>query len=310
MAGHRRIWVAVVTVLLLGAGTLLVVDRAGERGEAPTSTLVQPATSTSASTTSTTPTEPPSSSTVIIPTTATTAPTTPSAPAVAVRRVETSRRVVALTFDAGSDVGNASAILDVLDTNGLRATFGMTGRWAEQNPALVRRIVAEGHQLVNHTYDHPSFTGRSTGDAALSQADRRDQLARAEQAVHTAAGVSMAPWFRPPYGDEDASVRADVGAAGYRYELLWTVDSLGWKGVAPDEVVQRCLDAAATGPSTCSTWAPLRPTTPRSSASSTASVPAGTASPPPLGCSSSPEPEPRPRGFAEDWRATAPEYGR
>ena len=46
---------------------------------------------------------------------------------------------------------------------GVTASFGMTGRWAEQNPDLLRRIVREGHHLINHTYDHESFTGRSTG---------------------------------------------------------------------------------------------------------------------------------------------------
>jgi peptidoglycan/xylan/chitin deacetylase (PgdA/CDA1 family) len=155
--------------------------------------------------------------------------------------------VVALTFDAGSDTGYAWAILDVLAADGIRATFGMTGRWAEANPDLVRRMVADGHQLVNHSYDHPSFTGRSTGSAPISQVERLDQLARADAAVRAAAGVTMAPWFRPPYGDEDASVRADVARAGYRYELLWTVDSLGWKGLPAGDVVRRCLDGAAPG---------------------------------------------------------------
>ena len=55
------------------------------------------------------------------------------------------------------------------------------------------------------------------------------------------------PWFRPPYGDEDESVRADVALAGYQYELLWTVDSLGWKGTPPASVVTRCLDGAVPG---------------------------------------------------------------
>lgn len=46
------------------------------------------------------------------------------------------------TFDAGSDTGHATEILDILAANGVRATFGMTGRWADANPALVRRMVA------------------------------------------------------------------------------------------------------------------------------------------------------------------------
>jgi peptidoglycan/xylan/chitin deacetylase (PgdA/CDA1 family) len=154
---------------------------------------------------------------------------------------------VALTFDAGSDTGRTAAILDTLAANHVRATFGLTGTWAEANPGLVRRMVAEGHQLVNHTYDHESFTGRSTGEPALSRGERLEELARAEVTIRSAGGTSTLPWFRPPYGDEDESVRVDVAAAGYRYELLWTVDSLGWKGTSPSSVVTRCLDGAAPG---------------------------------------------------------------
>jgi hypothetical protein len=102
-------------------------------------------------------------------------------------------------------------------------------------------------RLVNHSYDHRSFTGQSTGEPALSRGERLDQLARTEAAVGAAANTTTLPWFRPPYGDEDPSVRADVAAAGYRYELLWTVDSLGWRGISPDEVVQRCLKRAVPG---------------------------------------------------------------
>ena len=115
------------------------------------------------------------------------------------------------------------------------------------NPVLVRRMVAEGHQLVNHSYDHPSFTGRSTGDRPLSRSERLDQLARADAAIAAATETTTVPWFRPPYGDEDASVRADVALAGYRYELLWTVDSLRWRGATTATVVQRCLDGAVPG---------------------------------------------------------------
>ena len=153
----------------------------------------------------------------------------------------------ALTFDAGSDAGFTSEILDTLARNGIHATFGITGRWADANPALLHRIAAEGHQVVNHSYDHPSFTGQSTGTAPLSRAARLDQLARADAAIIRATGVSTKPWFRPPYGDEDAGVRADVGSAGYRYELMWTVDSLGWKGLDADGVVERCLTQAVPG---------------------------------------------------------------
>ena len=165
----------------------------------------------------------------------------------ALYRGPASRDVVALTFDAGSDCGYAAQILDILAAEGIKATFGMTGRWAETNPDLVRRMADEGHLLLNHTYDHRSFTGASTGAAALTAAERRDELARADQAVAAITGRSMAPWFRPPYGDVDASVNADLGAAGYRWNVLWTVDSLGWKGLSADDIEARCLDRAGAG---------------------------------------------------------------
>jgi peptidoglycan/xylan/chitin deacetylase (PgdA/CDA1 family) len=168
-------------------------------------------------------------------------------PAVVLRRGDPSRRVAALTFDAGSDVGHTSRILDVLASNGVVATFGLTGAWASAHPELVERMAREGHQLVNHSYDHPSFTGRSTATPPLSRADRFDQLARAEAAICDAGGAPAVPWFRPPYGDEDASVREDVALAGYRYLLMWTVDSLGWRGLAAPDIVQRCLAGAQNG---------------------------------------------------------------
>ncbi len=152
-----------------------------------------------------------------------------------------------MTFDAGSDVGHAPEILDVLQRNGITASFGMTGQWADAHPELVARMVDEGHHLINHTYDHLSFTGQSTGEAPLSRDERIGQLERAEESIGAAAGRGAAPWFRPPYGDYDTSVLVDVGSVGYSYVVMWSVDSLGWKGAPVAEVTERCLDAAVPG---------------------------------------------------------------
>jgi peptidoglycan/xylan/chitin deacetylase (PgdA/CDA1 family) len=159
----------------------------------------------------------------------------------------TSDQVVALTFDAGSDAGHTAAILDELASRGIRATFALTGEWVEQNPSLARRIVAEGHDVMNHSYDHPSFTGVSSADVALTTESRWSQLDRAENAIRSIAGRTSLPYFRPPFGDQDASVARDAGAQGYRFLVMWTVDSLGWKGLAPADVVTRCLDLAEPG---------------------------------------------------------------
>lgn len=170
------------------------------------------------------------------------------APAAAVvRKGNAQRKAVALTFDAGSDAGYAGEILDTLAANGIPAAFGVTGKWAEQNTGLLRRIVEEGHTLINHTYDHASFTGASTGKPPLSQAERWEELDRTEALVSELTGATTKPYFRPPFGDYDDSVNRDVGARGYAYNVMWTVDSFGWKGATAQEIKERCLSLAEPG---------------------------------------------------------------
>jgi peptidoglycan/xylan/chitin deacetylase (PgdA/CDA1 family) len=174
-------------------------------------------------------------------------PTPGTQAAIVVRRGDPSGMRVTLTFDAGSDAGYTAHILDVLKANGITAAFGVTGRWSEENPDLLRRIVAERHVVINHSYDHPSFTGLSTGRAPLATKARWEQLDRTESIVQQLTGASTKPYFRPPYGDYDQSVNVDVGARGYRYTLMWTVDSRGWAGLPADEIVARSVRLAEAG---------------------------------------------------------------
>ncbi len=173
----------------------------------------------------------------------------PGQEAVVVARVQTDEPVIALTFDAGADRGYAEEILDTLKAEGIRATFGMTGRWAEDNPDLVRRMVDEGHQLINHTYSHPSFTGHSTGQPPLSTEERLAEIRRLEEVVAQVTGSleTMRPYFRPPYGDYDDSVLRDLPQAGYTVVVMWSVDSLGWNGLTAPEITERCLEGAEPG---------------------------------------------------------------
>lgn len=252
-----------VAVVALAVATASCAS--GSHPAAPTTTA--PATSsamtttTNATTTTTTTTTTDLTSTTTRPstTTSTTAvrttsttrasTTTSVSPGAALRvwRGSTARPMVALTFDAGSDAGNTVAILDVLAANHIRATFGMTGAWARANPALLRRIVADGHQLLNHTDSHDSFTGYSTHTAALSDAQRTAQIVSAQQTIRALTGVDVRPWFRPPYGDVDAATDVLLARLGYRYDVFWTLDSLGWKGTPAATVVARCLAAAGNG---------------------------------------------------------------
>jgi peptidoglycan/xylan/chitin deacetylase (PgdA/CDA1 family) len=168
-------------------------------------------------------------------------------PALEVRRGNSTRQMVALTFDAGADAGYTSQILQTLSDAGIKASFSLTGQWAEAHPDLVQAIAAAGHLIMNHSYDHPSFTGLSTGAAPLSTQQRIDELDRADAAIRSITGQTTKPYFRPPYADFDGSVLCDIYADGYYYLVMWSVDTMGWNGASADEIVQTSLSGAKPG---------------------------------------------------------------
>jgi peptidoglycan/xylan/chitin deacetylase (PgdA/CDA1 family) len=151
------------------------------------------------------------------------------------------RLEVALTFDAGADTGYAAEILDLLRDEGIKATFGMTGLWAQANPDLVRRMVAEGHQLINHTWDHSSLTGANTQMPPLSPEQITQQLADTEAVVRDlTGGYEMRPYFRPPYGDYDETSLGYVYDNGYYLTIWWTCDTRGWAGWGAQQIIDYC----------------------------------------------------------------------
>ena len=157
-------------------------------------------------------------------------------------RLPTTDKVVALTFDAGAGATGAGPILQTLRETGAAATFFLTGRWAETYPNLAREIGAR-YPVGNHTYDHPDLT-------KPSDADVRQQLDRAREAILRHAGVDPRPLFRFPFGAASPHAIALVNAAGYG-AVAWTVDTRGWMGTSGgqsvDTVVQRVLDALQPG---------------------------------------------------------------
>jgi len=234
--------------------------------ETSTCTMVAPSTTTSTSTTTTSTTiismvttmvatttvPPPPPPTTAPPTTAlppTIAPPTtrPLAASMLVWRLPISQKVVAITFDAGSDLGFTGQVLDTLSAYGVRASFGITGDWADDHPDAVRRMAVEGHQVMNHSYAHLSFTGASAPNPLLTTAERQAELAKADATLSALIGCTTKPFFRPPYGDTNASVLADVGAAGYGFTVMWTVDSGGWQGLTAEQIVERITTRVEPG---------------------------------------------------------------
>ena len=156
-------------------------------------------------------------------------------------------KAVALTFDTGVQAGSMSEILDILKEHGTAASFGITGEWAVTNPDLLKHIVDEGHAVINHSWSHASFTGEDTETEPLTADQMRDELRRTEEKIQEIAEVSTKPYFRPPYGDYDQLVNEVVWAEGYKYNVLWLTDSLGWEGRSTKSIVSVTLANAFNG---------------------------------------------------------------
>jgi peptidoglycan-N-acetylglucosamine deacetylase len=175
------------------------------------------------------------------------APPDTGAPARAIERGQTRELVVALTLDAGAGTGATAAILETLRARRVRATFGLTGQWVEQNAALARRIVGDGHAIMNHSYSHRSWTGRSPRTAPLTLDERRAEVQRAERILEDVVGSAGRPLFRSPYGDHDEATQRLLGELGYHANVLWSFDSFAWRGARADDIISRGLRAAAPG---------------------------------------------------------------
>lgn len=148
---------------------------------------------------------------------------------------------VALTFDAGASPEPTPAILSALRTAGVHSTFFLTGKWSEQNPALVRRMAAEGHEIANHTYSHPDL--RKLTDEQIA-----DQLAKTDEILRRTAGQGVSSYFRPPFGGRDKRVLSAASQAGYS-AVYWSLDS--WdsfkKGITSREISERVLGRVEGG---------------------------------------------------------------
>jgi len=138
--------------------------------------------------------------------------------------VGTSGNKVALTFDDGPDPRTTPLILDTLRERGVRATFFVVGRQVAENPALLRRIVAEGHAIGNHTYDHADMSGLGAGRM-------REELRSTQVAVDEALGYHRPmALMRPPYGNpyvEGSNALPEFREVVREQELIpviWTVD--------------------------------------------------------------------------------------
>lgn len=157
-----------------------------------------------------------------------------------VPRVNTSQKVVALTFDDGPTPDATGQILSVLDQEHVRATFFITGAELEKNLAEGKRIVAAGHELGNHTYSHERMV-LVTPSFVRQEIERTDKLIRD-------AGYQGEIYFRPPYGKKLFALPYYLSKTG-RKSITWDVEPDSYPEVAAnsDKIAEYVLSRTQPG---------------------------------------------------------------
>lgn len=137
---------------------------------------------------------------------------------------------LALTFDDGPNPAWTPQLLDVLARHNVRATFFLVGRYAQAEPELVRRILAAGHVIGNHSWSHPNLAITAAVRVHLELAQTQDTLQQiAGQAVR---------WFRPPFGARRPAVLKIARSLGMT-PVLWNAITSDWREPSADRIAQR-----------------------------------------------------------------------
>lgn len=155
-------------------------------------------------------------------------------------RAPGAEKQVALTFDDGPDPEVTPKVLDALSAAGARATFFVIGRHAEAHPDLVRRMIAEGHQVANHSFDH----ARTLNFASARR--MQEEIEAGGRAVANVTGQAEPRWYRPPVGLKSPPLARAAKRLGLEV-VMWSVHGRDTRGATPDAIAHRVLAAARPG---------------------------------------------------------------
>ena len=134
---------------------------------------------------------------------------------------DASQKVIYLTFDFGYENGYTASILDTLKKHNAPAAFFVVGNMIESAPDLIRRMVAEGHIVGNHTYHHPDMSSIS------DQAAFQKELESLEALFQETTGQTMSKYYRPPQGKYNVENLRQAKALGYK-TILWSLAYVDW----------------------------------------------------------------------------------
>ncbi|GIN11041.1 peptidoglycan-N-acetylmuramic acid deacetylase PdaC [Shouchella clausii] len=135
-------------------------------------------------------------------------------------QLDSDGKYVALTFDDGPHPEVTPRILDTLKKHDVKATFFMLGSQVEYYPELSNKVMEAGHEIGNHTMNHPDLT-------ALEFNQIIEEMQQSNDIIEKATGRATT-LFRPPYGASNGNVEQIASGMGNSL-VMWSVDSLDWK---------------------------------------------------------------------------------
>ncbi len=134
---------------------------------------------------------------------------------------DTEKKVIYLTFDAGYENGYTAAILDALKKHNVQATFFLVGNFINTSPDLVKRMVEEGHNVGNHTYNHPDMSNISSKDSFCKELESLEKL------YEDTTGQKMIKFYRPPQGKYSTNNLQMAKDMGYK-TFFWSLAYVDW----------------------------------------------------------------------------------
>ena len=134
---------------------------------------------------------------------------------------DTTQNTIYLTFDCGYENGNTEPILDALKKHDVKATFFVDGNFLETSPEIVKRMIAEGHTVGNHTYHHLDMSSISSMDAFKKETQDVENL------FEQITGTPITKFYRPPQGKYNIENLKMAQELGY-HTFFWSLAYVDW----------------------------------------------------------------------------------
>ena len=165
-------------------------------------------------------------------------PTSNQARKLPIYSVGTDEKKISISFDAAWGNSHTRPILDILDEYGVKTTFFLVKFWAEKYQDDVLEISQRGHEVQNHSATHPDMR-------TLSEDKIREEVQITGDVIENITGIKP-DLFRPPFGAYDNKVIETIEGMGYKV-IQWSVDSLDWKDISADQIVDRVVSRVEPG---------------------------------------------------------------